>query len=180
MHTYNLLGVIERKGGRLAEARAWHEKSRELAMQLKDQDVLGQVAQNIGIVYQREGIAARKRGDEPAAQRFFNEACRSVEESLQVDQTLANKPGEAMSLVQLAQIELLLGNLDSAEQYALRGLAIDEQLQIVRQLPSDYRILSEIAQARGDLTAAAEWSKKRDELRAEFKRRAEGGGGLSE
>jgi tetratricopeptide (TPR) repeat protein len=42
MRTYNLLGVAEQKAGRLAEARAWYEKSRELAVQLKDQPSLGQ------------------------------------------------------------------------------------------------------------------------------------------
>ena len=41
MRTYNLLGVAEQKAGRLAEARAWYEKSRELAVQLKDQPGLG-------------------------------------------------------------------------------------------------------------------------------------------
>jgi hypothetical protein len=42
----------------------------------------------------------------------------------------------------------------------------------------DYNTLSEIAQARGDLAAAAEWAQKRDDLLAELKRRAGGGGGL--
>ncbi len=41
MRTYNLLGVAEQKAGRLAEARAWYEKSRELAIKLKDQPGLG-------------------------------------------------------------------------------------------------------------------------------------------
>lgn len=178
MRTYNLLGVVEQNAGRLAEARAWYEKSRELAAQLKDQAGLGQAAQNIGVVWQEEGEAARERGDESAALRCFEEARRSVEESLRVKQALGNKPAEAMALVQLAQIELRLGNLDSAEQHALLGLAIDEDLQIARELPSDYATLFEIAQARGDLAAAAEWAKKRDDLLAELERRAGGGGGL--
>jgi hypothetical protein len=83
-----------------------------------------------------------------------------------------------MSLGQLAQIEIRFGNLDRAEQLALGGLAIDEQLQIVRELPADYNTLSKIAQARGDLAAAAEWAKKRDDLREELKRRAGGEGGM--
>ncbi len=82
MRTYNLIGVVERKAGRLPEARAWYEKSRELAKQLKDQAGLGGAAQNIGIVCQKEGEAARAQGDEPAARQHFEEAIRSVEESL--------------------------------------------------------------------------------------------------
>src|SRR6185369_11000658 len=122
MLTYNLLGVTERKAGRLAEARLWYEKSRELAVQLKDQPSLGAAAGNIGNVCLLEGEVARERSDEPATRRHFEEARRSVEQSLRVWQALNDKPHEAMSLVQLAQIELRLGNLDSAEQHALRGL----------------------------------------------------------
>ncbi|MGO9470350.1 MAG: tetratricopeptide repeat protein, partial [Isosphaeraceae bacterium] len=121
MQTYNLLGVVERNAGRLAEARAWHEKSRELAIRLKDQPGLGQAAQNIGIVYQVEGEEARKRGDEAAARRHFEEARRSVEESLRIRQALENKPHEADSLSQLAQIHLLLGDLATAERHAPRS-----------------------------------------------------------
>ena len=46
MRTYNLLGVAEQTADRLAEARAWYEKSRELAVQLKDQPSLGQTAKH--------------------------------------------------------------------------------------------------------------------------------------
>jgi tetratricopeptide (TPR) repeat protein len=128
MQTYNLLGVVERKAGRLAEARAWYEKSRELASDLKDQPCLGQAAQNIGIVCQLEGQAARGRGDEAAARRHFEEARRSVEESLLVWQTQKNKPDEAPSLSQLARIHLLLGDLAAAERHAHEALQIRESL----------------------------------------------------
>jgi len=173
---YNSLGMAEGKAGRLAEARAWFEKSRELAVGLKDQDSLGLAAQNIGVVCYEDGEAARERGDEPTARRHFEEARRSVEEGLRVWQDHGNQPNEAMALVQLARIELRLGNFDSAIQYALRGLAIDEELWILPELHADYGTLSEIAQARGDLAAAAEWAKKRDDLLAELERRAGGGG----
>jgi tetratricopeptide (TPR) repeat protein len=170
--------VIEDKAGRLAEARAWYEKSRELAMQLRDQAGIGQSIQNIGIVYQAEGEAARERCDEPVARRHFEEARRLAEESLEIWKALGNRPFEAMSSVHLARSDLLLGNLDSAEENALSGLVIDEELQAVLELPSDYDTLSKIAQARGNAAAAAEWAKKRDDLRAELERRAGGGDGL--
>ncbi|HEX5717297.1 MAG TPA: CHAT domain-containing protein, partial [Thermoanaerobaculia bacterium] len=111
MRTYNLLGVVEQEAGRLAEARAWYEKSRELAVQLKDQVGLGQAAQNIGIVWQLEGEAARERSDEPAARRCFEEAHRSVEQSLRIKQGYNNKPAEALAWHQLARIHLRLGDL---------------------------------------------------------------------
>ncbi len=177
MRTYNLLGVVEQKAGRLAEARAWYEKSRELAVQLKDQVGLGQAAQNIGIVCQLEGEAARERGDEPAARRHFEEARRSVEESLKIKQARGNKPAEASSWSQLAQIHLRLGDLAAAERHAHEARQIRESLGL-KEAWKDYNTLSEIAQARGDLAAAAEWAGKRDDLLAELERRAGGGGGL--
>jgi tetratricopeptide (TPR) repeat protein len=177
MQTYNLLGVAEQKAGRLAEARAWFEKSRELAMQLEDQVGLGQAAQNIGIFWQDEGEAARERGDEAAARRHFEEARRSVEESLRVWQAHKNKPYEAASWSQLARIHLRLGDLAAAERHAHEARQICESLGL-KEVVGDYHTLSEIAQARGDLATAAEWSKKRDALLAELERRAGGGGGL--
>jgi tetratricopeptide (TPR) repeat protein len=174
MRTYNLLGVVEQKAGRLAEARAWYEKSRELAAQLKDQGGLGQAALNIGVVWQGEGEAARERGDEPAARRCFEEALRSVEESLKIEQARGNKPTEANSWTGLAQIHLRLGDLAAAERHAHEAREIREVLGL-KEAWRDYHTLSEISQARGDLAAAAEWTKKRDDLFAELKRRAGGG-----
>jgi tetratricopeptide (TPR) repeat protein len=177
MQTYSLLGGTELKAGRLAEARAWYEKSRERAVQLKDQPGIGNAAQNIGIVWQEEGEAARDRGDEPGARRHFEEARRSVEESLRVWQSEKNKPKEAAAWSQFATIHLGLGDLAAAERYAHEARQIRESLGL-KEAWKDYNTLSEIAQARGDTTAAAEWAKKRDELRAELKRRAGGDGGL--
>lgn len=177
MQIYNSLGVAEMKIGRLAEARAWHEKSRELAVQLKDQAGLGQAAQNIGIVCQKEGEAARERRDEPAAKQHLEEARRSVEESLRIKQAHGNKPAEANSWGQLAIIHLLLGNLAAAERHVHEARQIHESLGLKEAL-KDYNTLSEIAQARGDLAAAAAWAKKRDDLRAELEHRAGGGGDL--
>ena len=177
MRTYNLLGVTEHKAGRPVEARAWYEKSRELAVQLKDQSSLSDAAQNIGIVCQTEGEAARERGDELAARRHFEEARRSVEESLQIEQTHDNKPDEAGSWCQLAIIHLRLGDLTTAERHAHEARRIYESLGL-KEAWKTYGILSEIAQARGDHAAAAEWARKRDDLLAELERRAGGGGGL--
>jgi tetratricopeptide (TPR) repeat protein len=174
---YNLLGIVDMDAGRLAEARAWYEKSRELAGQLNDQSGLGTAAQNIGISWQAEGEAARERGDGLAARRHFEEARRSVEESLRVGQSQKNKPDEAASWSLLAQIHLRLGNLVAAERHAHEARQIRETLGL-KEAWIEYKNLSEIAQARGDLAGAAEWAKKRDDLRVELNRRARGGDGL--
>jgi len=176
MQTFNLLGVAERRAGRLAEARAWYEKSRELAVQLKNQTSLGVAAQNIGSVWKQEGEAARERGDEPAARRYFEEDRRSLEQSLEIKQALGNKPAEAASWFQLAGIYFRLGDLAAAERHAHEARQIHEALGL-KEAWKDYTILAVIAQDRGDLAAAVEWAKKCDDLLAELERRAGGGQG---
>jgi tetratricopeptide (TPR) repeat protein len=178
MQAMNLLGVLGRNEGRLTEARAWYEASSRLAVNLKDEPGQGQAAQNLGIVCQFEGDAARARGDEPAARSCFQAAFRSVEESLLIWQAQKNQPYEAASLSQLGIIHLRLGDLAAAEQYANAARQIRESLGLP-ELWRSYGVLSEIAEARGDTAAAAEWAQKRDAKRAELERLAGGGGGLS-
>ncbi len=177
MRTYNALGVAEGKAGRLAEARGWYQRSRELAEQLHDQPSLGAVAQNLGIVCQLEGAAARERGDEPAARRYLKAALRSVEESRGVWQAQKDQPHEADSLGQLAQIHLLLGDLDAAERHAQAAREIRESIGL-KEAYIDYDTLARIAQARGDTQTAEAWARKRDDLLAELQRRAGGGTGI--
>ncbi len=178
MRTCNLLGVVEQKQGRLAEARTWYERSREIAQRLGDARAVGVAAQNIGIVCQEEGEAARQAGDEKTATARFREAVEFITESLKVDEANEQQPGQAQSHVQLAQVHLLLGELEEAERHARQCLEIDERLDITRELPSDYGVMANIARARGDTAQAAEWERKRDAVRAELERRARGGGGL--
>ncbi|MCY2995052.1 MAG: tetratricopeptide repeat protein [Planctomycetota bacterium] len=178
MRTCNLLGVVERKQGRLPEARSWYERSREIAKRLGNVVSLASAAQNIGIVCQLEGKAARKQGREPEARQRFEEAKQSIQEAVGLMRRLDNKPYEAMTLGQLAQVHLLLGELDEAERHARQCLEIDERLDITRELPSDYAVLANIAHARGDAGQAAEWERKHDAVEAELQGRSRGPGGL--
>ena len=100
-----------------------------------------------------------------------------MEESLRVCQDQQNEPYEAESWSQLARIHLRLGDLAAAERHAQAARQIRESLDL-KEAYKDYHTLSEIAKARGDAPAAAEWAKKRDDLLEELKRRAGGGGGL--
>jgi tetratricopeptide (TPR) repeat protein len=183
MRTCNLLGVVEQRAGRLAAARGWYERARELARGRGDQEMLGAVAQNLGIVAQREGEAARAAGDEAAARGKFAEAVRSVQESLAAWQQAHNRPNEAASYSQLGQLYLLLAagaaapaaDLARAEEHAHRAREIREELRLP-EVYKDYWTLEGIAQARGDVAAAAAWRRKREAVQAELRRRAGGGG----
>jgi tetratricopeptide (TPR) repeat protein len=177
MGIYISLGCVEHNAGCLAEARAWHEKSRQMAVALQDQRGLGAAAQNLGIVCQLEGEAARAQGDEAAARRSFEAALASVEESLRIKKAFGNQPKVAGSLGQLAQVHLRLGNLPAAEHHAHAARQIGESLGL-NDVWKDYDTLSEIAAARQDRAAAANWAQKRDAKLAEIKRLAGGGGGV--
>jgi tetratricopeptide (TPR) repeat protein len=175
MRTCNLLGIVEQESGRLSEARAWYERSREVAQHRGDTEALGNAAQNIGVVCQQEGEAARRHGDEATARQRFEEAERFLQESLQMQIDRQNKRGEAMCRGQLSQIYLLMDELDKAEAQAHQAWEIDEDLGMMRELPRDYYNLAQIARARGDEAQAAQWEAKRDEVQAELARRARGG-----
>lgn len=175
MRTCNLLGVVEQEVGRLSEARAWYERSREIARRRGDSRSLGDTTQNVAIVCQLEGEVARQRGDEATALQRFVEAEQFLQESLRMRIDRQDKPGEASSRSELSRVYLLMGELDKAEAHAHQAREIDEGLGIIRELPSDYYILAQIARARGDEALAAQWKAKGDEVQAELAHRARGG-----
>jgi tetratricopeptide (TPR) repeat protein len=174
MRTCNLLGEVELQRGRLPEARAWYERSHEIAQRRRDTRALGIAVQNIGIVCQREGEATWRRGDEATARQWFAEAERFLQESLRMKLDRQDQPGEATSHGQLSQVYLLMGELDEAEAHAHQGREIDEGLGLIRQLPIHYNNLAQITRARGDEAQAAQWEAKRHEVEAELARRALG------
>jgi tetratricopeptide (TPR) repeat protein len=175
VRTCNLLGVVERKAGRLSEAREWYERSREIAQRRGDTESLGVAAQNIGSLCQEEGEAARQRGDEASARQRSAEAERFLHESLRMEINRQDKPSEAMSRVQLARVYLFLGELVKAEAHAHQAREIDEGLGLIRHLPHDYYSLAQIARTRGDEVQAVQWEAKRHEVEVELARRARGG-----
>jgi tetratricopeptide (TPR) repeat protein len=171
MDTCNLLGVVEEKAGRFAEARAWYERSREMAGRRGDQQAMGIAVQNLGIVCQEEGEAARKQGDEAGARERFAAAARFVCESLAIKDANQDEPGMASSHSQLGRIHLLRGDLAKAEGHAHHARAIRERLGL-KEAWKDYATLADIARARNQPTEAAAWEQKRDALLAELRRRA--------
>jgi tetratricopeptide (TPR) repeat protein len=179
MRTCSLLGIVERDQGRLAEASAWNERSREIAESIGNLVGLSAAAQNSAIVCQYEGEKAHQQGREQEAVQHFEEAKRFQHESLGLFQQVGNKPHQAVALSRLAQVHLLLGELPEAERYAHQSREIHESLGL-KEVYGDYDTLADIARARGDEAQAGEWERKRDAVLEEMERRARGpdGGGV--
>lgn len=173
MLSCNLLGVVEQHAGRLAEARGWYERAREIALRRKDQRAVGNAAQNLGIVRQLEAEAARERGNETGAWEHLTEAAELIRVGLSIRVKNQDEPRMADSHSQLAQIALLLGDLSSAEEHAHRAREIYEHLGL-KEAWRAYKTLADIARARGNLADATAWEQKRGALVAELHRRAGG------
>jgi tetratricopeptide (TPR) repeat protein len=171
--TCNLLGIVEKEAGRLAEARAWYKRSLEIAESRGDKNAVGSTMHNIGITWQKEGEAAQARGEAAAARQFFHEAFECVRQSLEIAQLLNWEPRAALHHHQLARIHLLLGDLDRAERQAEKAREIYERLGL-KEVSQVYWVLADIARAREDSAQAAAWEQKCNAADAEQRRRAAG------
>lgn len=170
LQTCNLLGVLGRKTGHLEPARGWFEQALELARQAEDREMVGITAQNLGVVWRLEGEAAGERGEKTAARECFERAGAGVDESVSSQRELGDRRGLAAALGQLAQIRLLLGDSEQAEELSHEAREIREQLG-AEEVWQDYDTLADVARARGDEAAAFEWEAKRDAVLAELERR---------
>lgn len=160
MRTYGILGGIEFAEGRAAEAKAWYERSYEVAQRRGDTVGVSAAAWNIGVASKMMGEAASQRGDGPTAKQHFAEAKRSIEAAVELMRQLENEPLLARALGQLASVHLRLEELDEAQIRAHEAREIFERLGS-NELCSVYDCLVNIAHARGDTAQAAAWEHKR-------------------
>jgi tetratricopeptide (TPR) repeat protein len=173
MLTCNLLGAAEQGCGRLAEARAWYERCRQIARDRQDNGSLADAAHSIGCVCHLEGEGARASGDEALARERLGDSVSFVSEALRIRRQQKDRPREAQSRSQLAEIHLVLGEFDQAERHAHQAREIREELRL-KEVCRDYHTLGQIARARGNTAEVTEWQAKRDTVLAEWERRAQG------
>ena len=173
MRTCDILGTAEQQRGQLDAAEAWYKRSRELAVQLGDRRQLAGTAQNVGVLYRTR---AERASDDAAREALLRKAVDSVKECLGTMLEIDDQVSAAASQHQLGILHRDLGELDEAEQYATKALAIRESLSLPN-VYKDYANLADIARDRGDTGAAAEWLAKRDAKVAELERLSRGEGG---
>ncbi|MFC1718198.1 tetratricopeptide repeat protein [Candidatus Poribacteria bacterium] len=175
MRTCNQLAMAERNRSHLDAAEAWYDRARELALKLNDRYQLAIIAQNVSILYQTR---AQEASDPEARIALLRQATTSVDESLKIKLEMDNQVGAAASYSQLGILYQMLGDLDQAEENSKQALEIRKSLNLPDVYKS-YGVLAEIARARGDQEAAAEWQAKYEAKVAELEklRRGEGAGG---
>jgi tetratricopeptide (TPR) repeat protein len=93
---------------------------------------------------------AQLRGDLAAAEQWYRQ-------SLQINESLGNRPGMANSYHQLGMVAQLRGDLAAAEQWYRQSLQIKEALGNRPGMANSYHQLGTVAQDRGDLAAAEQW-----------------------
>ncbi len=172
MRTCNLLGSAGQQRGGRAAARAWYERSLELARGLQDEPQQAATLHNLGVLDQNEAEDLPE-----GAQRagLLRRAAAQIEESLALSLARRNEVYAASSYSQLGDVYRLLGELDKAETNARQALSIRERLGLP-EVYKDYWNMADIAEARGDAQTVAEWQAKRDAKIEELKRLQRGEG----
>nr|VFJ86396.1 MAG: Tetratricopeptide repeat-containing protein [Candidatus Kentron sp. H]VFJ88269.1 MAG: Tetratricopeptide repeat-containing protein [Candidatus Kentron sp. H]VFJ95491.1 MAG: Tetratricopeptide repeat-containing protein [Candidatus Kentron sp. H] len=166
MQTSDLIASAEQLQGRLDEAESWYKRSRELAEQRQDRWQLATIVGNLSSLY----LTHAEQESDPAAQtQWLEKALVSVRESLEIKLTMQDQLGAAASYSNLGLVYFMSENLKAAEENLRQALMIREPLNHPRLLQI-YDGLMEIARARGDEQAAAQWQAKRDAKQAELER----------
>ncbi|MBX7211537.1 MAG: CHAT domain-containing protein [Verrucomicrobiaceae bacterium] len=173
--TYNLLSKVECEHGRFAEAIVWAEKCRSIAQFQKDTETEAAAIQSIGIVIQKQVAQNSRHSDIEGYDKRLVDAIDHLSQSRLLWLVLGNQQHMATSSAALSEVLLISGKFDDAYHYANESRQLRESLDLP-VVNKNYHTLSEIAEARGDSAAAAEWARKRDAKRAELQRLARGPG----
>lgn len=167
-HAMNSLGNVERQHGHLEAAIAWYEKSLELAKRRNDVESQATARSNLAVAWTDQ---ADRTDDPDERRRLLHLVIAEEREALALEQQLGIPRSLAISHSNLASSLRRVGELDDAEHHALQALAIREQIQD-RGIWKTLAILEQIANARGDAKAAADYQRRKEEAGAEARQRA--------
>ena len=107
----------------------------------------------------------------PERTALLTQAVASITRSLAAWRKRNDEVNAAMSLSQLGQLHLYLGDLATAETHLHESRAIRERLGSP-EVWKDYANLEQVAEARGNPTEAAAWRAKKEAKQAELEQLA--------
>ena len=167
MAIFNSLGNVERGRDNLPAALAWFARSLETAERLGDIECQAMARSNRAIVFSTQ---AQRAADPAESRRFLNEAIAEERKSLVLKEQLGQPQGLAISHSNIAD-HLRRGGTHEAQSHAEEALAIFESIQD----PAAWKtlgVLADIAAARGDMAAAAEYGRRKEAVPSEGQERS--------
>ena len=184
--TYDQLGTVARKRGRIEDAEAWYDKALDIKVRWSDHfgmadsyNRLGSIAQERGQLgearewYSKSLVTKEELGDRPGIavayhnlgwvaqeRELLDEAADWHKKSLAIKQELSDRAGMANSYHHLGMVAQGRGWLDEAEYWYRKSLIIEEESRNRPRLANTYHHLGTVAQKRGHLDEAKDWSKR--------------------
>lgn len=157
MRTLSLLGVVDKDRGHFEAASAWYSQAATIAADLADAAQTASIAHNRGVLATH---LARQQDDLVARAELLAQAQALLTEALNMSRARKDGVATAEALSALARVHPLRGAAAEADACAREGLA----LRLAMNSPDvdrSYLLLEELADARGDEVAAAEWRARR-------------------
>ncbi len=168
MRVLNSLGNVESQRGNLEAALAWYDGSLERARKLDSGEGQATARSGRALIFSTQ---AQQATDPDRARQLLERAITEERAALILKKQLGQPNSIRISHNNLADNLRLAGALDEAEEHARKALAICEQWRA----PTTWKtlwLLEEIAAARGDAAAAAEWRQRKEAARIEAEARA--------
>lgn len=140
--SWNELGSIQKRLGKLRAAKQSYEKVLALGNQLADKTLIAVATGNLGLI-------CRTQGDLPRAEEHHRRA-------LALNEELDRKEGMASELGNLGLIYRSQGDLPRAEEHHRRALSMEEELGRKEGMAAQLGNLGLIYQTQGDLPRACQ------------------------
>ncbi len=146
---WHQLGMVAEERKDWDEAERCYRESLRLEEQMNHPQGVAETANQLAIVAKGAGR--------------FDDAERWYLRAIELGEELRYYAELGKWLSNLANLYLAQDRLDEAEAYARRALEIVEQHQVQFEVWATYNILAQIAEARGQVAAAARWRRKEQE-----------------
>jgi tetratricopeptide (TPR) repeat protein len=168
MQVLSLLGDVEMLRGNLEAALAWYDRVLELTAQVENLGLRSVTYSDRARVFSQQAEAER---DPLRARQLLEQAITDERAALALEERLGRAASAATAHHNLADRLRRVGSLDEAEEHARQALAVWEQLRDENTWKT-LKILEEIAEARGDEAAAAQWRRRKEAARSEAEDRS--------
>lgn len=184
-NVYNQIGTYYRKRSRFGEARLYHSKALDRAIEQGDSLLMSRSYNSIGVVYRRVdnyamatdnhinalriaesigddynvSVACNSLGNIFSANGQYNDALAYFKRGLELSIKDGNKLGEAMNLNNIGEAYEQMGDVDKANELFNKSLAVNKEINDRQGVSICYNCLGRLALNAGNATAAYNYFK---------------------